>query len=285
MGACSINHVEELEASHFSRDRFNSYVQKDSNKEFSASFQDPSLSTDPLSTEDLNQYECKKKEIIKKVGRIERLPHIDAKFPNMSVPVGPFSNEAKTFTYCGSVKDTLPHGWGEAITHDGLYFIGYFDEGIPNYYGRYVCSDGSMYEGGLYRFTKDGYGRLTLPNGILQEGEWKFNSLFMSSHPSARDKKTSAGKPSISANTPLGSDPKLALHRQPIGDYSPLIDGLRSGAGHLHLQPKEAKSEPDVLNGADNGKPPVRSCLKAVTGERKPSERHISFVFPENRSN
>ena len=103
-------------------------------------------------------------------------------------------------TYEGSYRDSVPHGRGTWVLHDGpgcsvtqegvfekghltsgrivqpdgSYSEGSFCAGALHGRGRKVCTDGSEYEGDFKHGKRHGHGLFTNPaTGYLVEGEWR----------------------------------------------------------------------------------------------------------------
>lgn len=277
MGGCSASIIEDSEVSSFTREQFLSSIRKD--VKLPIGFDDPKLVQTPLQAADIDRFEKIKQACQANRDQMERLPHVDSKFPQLSPPIGPLGNIGTSLIYYGSVKDGLPHGWGEAVSQEGFYYKGYFEEGIPNYFGRLSAPDGSIYEGGLYRFTRDGFGKLTLSNGIVQEGEWKFDQLFCTSHSSML--KHQSDKKSDQSSNLQYLDSLTGMKLLPKGDHSPPIESRYISPLPAKANLRVAKERSDDGFQIEEKKPPVRSCFKKLTGERKPSDRHISFLVTE----
>lgn len=285
MGTCSTNHVEDVSIDtekFINMQSSNSYIPRMGNNQFCLAFNNCKLTYDPIEEKDLEVYEKFKGSLQEKCGHVNRSSQIDSKFLGMSLCLGPFYNLSKSMFYLGSIKDDLPHGWGEVITKDGLYYIGYFDEGIPNYYGKYLCSDGTTYEGGLYKTTKDGYGKLTLPNGAVQEGEWKFNSLFYSN--------TSTKRPQIAQKErdfdDLGYRGTFASYTSaqtaiipPIGDFSPPFENFRI-TPQTTMGARAIKSEPQIKVLGQIGSSNLKSCIKTYSEQQDAAKKNIRFAHP-----
>lgn len=284
MGTCSSNHVDEasIDREALVALQANTINPRDGNCQFTTAFRDSRISDQAIEWKDLQEYEIGRTALQLKCGPLERSSQIDSKFPGMSLCLGPFYNVSRTMIYQGSIRDARPHGWGEAVTKSGLYYIGYFDEGVPNYFGKYLCTDGTMYEGGLYKTTKDGYGKLTLPNGAVQEGEWKFNSLFYSNTPRKRPQNPQKERDFDDVDT-IASFGTFGLGRlvcqPPIGDFSPPLESFRR-TPKLNMDNRAIKSEPQIRIVSQSGSSNLKSCLKANSQPHREHPKSITFAHP-----
>lgn len=107
---------------------------------------------------------------------------------------------AEPVEYSGQIKQSLPHGLGDAIFEDGSHYRGEWVDGLregsgemrykdgsvysglwrndlPHGSGKKTYSNGSFYQGELVNGMAEGQGKALLEGGAVYEGFWK-NDVF-----------------------------------------------------------------------------------------------------------